>query len=427
MQTIEEVEEFLQERAKLGIKLGLGRIEAMLDALSHPEKTTKMIHVAGTNGKGSTIQLMKDACVMNGAKVGLFTSPSFHGIHGHFFINGKMITDAAVIKSLNEMTPVIKELDQAGDAPTAFEIITVLAFLYFQAEKVDYAFIETGMGGREDTTNCFQPVLSVITNVAKDHMQFLGESLAEITSHKAGIIKANCPVVTGPLQEVSKAIIKDRAADLAAPLFIYGEDFTIKNRKESSFTWTDGKKTEEIKIKLKGSHQAENAALAWMALRQLQELGFNFDWHLMKQSFATTTLEGRLEEIQTKPTILLDSAHNLAAIEKLSMAMKELYPKREIRILFAGFKDKQLAAMIRHLGEISPKITLTSFDHERAARKEDFATNLMENKSLSFTSSWQVFIKQISTSKSDTIWLMTGSLHFITEVRSFMKNLSNAQ
>src|SRR5699024_2580306 len=389
LETIEDVEEFLQEREKLGIKLGLTRIKAMLQSLEHPEKATQMVHVAGTNGKGSTIQLMKDAFVANNYKVGLFTSPSFHGVNGHFFINGDMISDAKLVKLMEEMLPAIDSLDAANDAPTAFEIITVLAFLYFKKEQVDFAFIETGMGGREDTTNCFEPLLSVITNVEKDHMQFLGESLAEITAHKAGIIKENRPAVLGPLHEVSKQVIKDRAQQLDAPLYMFGEDFKLEQLTNESFTWSTNNQKEEISLQLKGSHQQENAAVAWMGLRLLEDAGFSLDWEKVKESFANTTIEGRLEEVHKDPIVLLDSAHNIAATEKLVATMKTLYPEKHIDILFAGFKDKQIAAMLERLRELTSSVTLTTFNHERAARKSDLS-GILHEKQLAYTEIWQV-------------------------------------
>lgn len=424
IETIEDVGEFLQEREKLGIKLGLDRIKAMLEYLHHPEKATKMIHVAGTNGKGSTIQLMKDACVANGYDVGLFTSPSFHGVNGHFFMNGDMMSDDFLLTLIQEMLPAIEVLDDANDAPTAFEIITVLSFLYFKQEEVDFAFVETGMGGREDTTNCFDPLLSIITNVEKDHMQFLGETLAEITAHKAGIIKKNRPLVVGPLHDVSKQLLQARAEELHAPLYMFGADFKVEGMIHGSFTWSTTNKKEDISLNLKGIHQVENAAVAWMGLQLLEQAGISLDWYKVKESFATTTIEGRLEQVHADPIILLDSAHNIAAIDKVVATMKELYPQKPIKILFAGFKDKQLAEMIERLTELTSSVSLTTFDHERAAKKADLSAMLKEKK-WTYIENWQVCIKDILKEKTDNIWLITGSLHFITMVGKQLKNLSN--
>src|SRR5690625_3069641 len=179
---------YFTKRDEFGIKPGLERIHRLLELLGNPEKEIKAIHIAGTNGKGSTIQFMKNVLINNGYDVGVFTSPSFYGIRGHIEHNRSFIDNELFLHILELMKPAIKQLDDEENHPTTFEIITAVAFMYFK-EHVDIVLVETGMGGREDTTNCFTPILSVITNVDFDHVGFLGDTLEEITAHKAGIIK----------------------------------------------------------------------------------------------------------------------------------------------------------------------------------------------------------------------------------------------
>src|SRR5690625_4454746 len=205
--TMEEIELFLNERNYLGIKLGLDRVNYLLDRLNHPENELMTVHVAGTNGKGSTIQFLQNSLMASGYRVGMFTSPSFTGVRGHILVNGKEITEEEILSVLNDLLPFIHELDEKNNHPTTFEIITVLAIAFF-SNNVDIALIETGMGGKDDTTNVVVPTVSIITNVSIDHQNHLGKTMEEITNHKAGIIKENTPVVVGNVQSESMNIIK---------------------------------------------------------------------------------------------------------------------------------------------------------------------------------------------------------------------------
>src|SRR5699024_5704352 len=186
----QDIEEFMNSRRKFGIKPGLKRMNYLLDRLHHPERYFKSIHVAGTNGKGSTIQFMKKALMANGHRVGVFTSPSLSGLTGHIWCNGQKIETREWVSLMNDIYPIITELDKKGIHLTSFEIITAIVFVYF-SKHVHIALIETGMGGRFDTTNCLDPIVTIITNVTRDHTRFLGKSLADIAYHKAGIIKQN--------------------------------------------------------------------------------------------------------------------------------------------------------------------------------------------------------------------------------------------
>src|SRR5699024_3428120 len=216
--SVAEIEDFLHKRKKIGIKPGLTRVKYLFKKMNHPEKYLSIIHVAGTNGKGSTIQFINKALIACNYQVGMFTSPSFTGVRGHFLINGVEISNKDLIFTMNELLPVIQEMDRRNMHPTEFEIITVLALLLFK-NRTDIVLLETGMGGRYDTTNCVIPLLSVITNVEKDHMNFLGQTIEEITAHKAGIIKKNRPVVIGRVTDESEIVIKEEAKRKNAPIY----------------------------------------------------------------------------------------------------------------------------------------------------------------------------------------------------------------
>lgn len=416
--TINEIEQYFIKRREFGIKPGLERVHKLLKKMGNPEKKLKAIHVAGTNGKGSTIQFLKNALVEQHYEVGLFTSPSFSGLAGHFLINQQQIKEDDIILFMNRLFPSIEKLDEVGMHPTEFEILTVLAFLYFKEKRVDFALIETGMGGREDTTNCFIPILSIITNVEKDHMNFLGNTIEEITLHKAGIMKRHRPIVVGPLHHSSEKIIKREARKLKAPFFQLGKHFFVKEENNRAI-WTYNDVTISFKLNMQGFHQVENASLALMALCLLNENGLTINWQTVVTSLQKTTLPGRFEVVSSNPTVIIDSAHNVAGIHSLIQTVQSNYPKQSVHVLFAAFKDKQLDEMLSLLKENVASITLTTFSHDRAASVMELKPLIGENIYLELD--WKKAIKKLNEHCQQDIFLVTGSLHFITVVRQYFK------
>lgn len=422
--SMKEVETFLEARNKFGIKPGLERVNYLLNQLKNPEKDLSIIHVAGTNGKGSTIQFINQALLANNYDVGIFTSPSFTGIRGHYIRNNSKISKADTIEAMNLLLPFIEELDKKQMEPTSFEIITVLAFLYFK-DKVNFLLLETGMGGREDTTNCIVPIISIITNIAKDHMHYLGDTLAEIASHKAGIIKQNRPVIIGKVDKASEKVIYEEALYRSAPIEQLDSTFFYEVKSTNQFVWKTTEKKWEVELRLKGKHQMDNASLALMTLTLLEQQKITINWQKTLNQFKQTTLPGRFEKISDRPTIILDSAHNVAGIQAFKETVQSNYPSEPKKLLFAGFKDKQLFTMIRELREIFSHITLTTFEHERAATMKDF--DCLANKNyVEYSPNWQESVESIRNKHTDkTIYFITGSLHFITLVREQLKTKDN--
>lgn len=418
IQTEKDMETFFAERNKLGIKPGLERMHFLLKELHHPEKSLKVIHVAGTNGKGSTVHYIKNALIASGYTVGVFTSPSFTGLTGHFFIQHQQMAQDDLFHIIRKLHPIILKMDEQQMHPTVFEILTAVSFLYFK-DRVDIVLIEAGMGGRFDTTNVVMPMLSIITNVAQDHMHFLGESEEEIAFHKAGIIKKRCPVIVGRVGEAAANVIREEALN-QAPLFELEKDFWVE-KNQHTYKWVYKDRTEiPFSLQMKGAHQQENAAVALMALFLLQSNDFVMRWEKVTKSMYETQVPGRFETVHTNPTIILDSAHNVASITAFLQTVHAHDIKGKRHLLFAGFRDKQLTEMLDLLKEAFDAITLTTFDHERAAStseltalfadefkiEEDFksvVTNILQNEQ---------YIK-------DTYYI-TGSLHFITLVRAFL-------
>lgn len=422
MKSIDEIEKYLKNRQSLGIKPGLERMNLLLEKLHHPEKYIPIIHIAGTNGKGSTVQMIANSLIVHDYKIGIFSSPSFTGITGHFLINNEPVSEQELSKLINKIVPFVKELDELGEGPTEFEILTAMAFMYFE-NRVDIAIVEAGMGGRYDTTNCVRPILSIITSIAIDHEAFLGETLTEIAHHKAGIIKKHCPVIIGPVTEEAREVIEKEAGLQDAPVFAYGAHFSaieLNNR----MTWQGPDGTNlHIRLQLHGHHQIENAAIALMALSHLRDKWqYNIDWSRVKNALYDVTLPGRYEVVNESPTIIVDSAHNVAAIESFIETATLQTDVSNSRLIFASFRDKKIEKMIDKLRGASFSVTITTFDHKRAAQREDFTHLLQKRDDIAFQENWQREIINFLTGESSEATLFaTGSLHFVSLVRQYIK------
>lgn len=417
---------FFDDRKQFGIKPGLDRMNKLFELLDHPEQKLKAIHVAGTNGKGSTINFIKQALINNGYSVGVFTSPSFSGLTGHIEHNNEPISEEQFLTIFHTIYPAIQQLDQMGNYPTEFEIITVLAFVYF-ANHVDIALIEAGMGGREDTTNCFQPILSIITNVDLDHTAFLGKSIKEIAFHKAGIIKQNIPVIIGEMNRDALSVINQTANQLHAQIyeinkaFRYQKDRQINNKQ--FFDWTfESQRSMKVEINMQGKHQIKNCSLAIMALTLLERANIRINWDLALEGLSEVSVPGRFETIQQHPIIILDGAHNPAGIQSFIETVIKTNPKKERHLLFAAFKDKDIRQMLKLLTPHFKTVTLSSFDHPRAATADQLF-EIAKNEENVLVSDWQNAIINMNNNLQH-VYYITGSLHFISIVRPFVMEIA---
>lgn len=423
----QQVNRFLADRKQFGIKPGLDRMYKLLRLLGQPQNKSSAIHIAGTNGKGSTIHYLKNALAANGYRVGVFTSPSLNGITGYIWLNNIPIPEHLFIELLDEMYPAIQSLDQADNHPTEFEIITALAFFYF-ADRVDIALIEAGMGGREDTTNCFLPLFSIITNVAHDHTAFLGRTIKSIAGHKAGIIKEQKPVIIGEMPPEALIEIQREAEQRKAAVYQFGYDFWISSSNETgqatslSFIWLDEGEEKIFDLAMNGDHQRQNAALSVMALSLLERNHYRIDWNKAAKGVAQTQVPGRFERIMEHPPIVIDGAHNVAGIQSFIRTMRQYYPESKRYLLFAGFGDKALTQMLQELIPYFTSITLTTFDHPRAMDAEQLYQLIGRRDIFSVNEDWHAFIrKHIAVEPAGgSILFVTGSLNFIFDVRNYL-------
>lgn len=272
VKTMKEINHFFEQRqVQLGMNFGLSRMEALLTKLGNPQEGLKYIHIAGSNGKGSTLHYIKEILLAEGIRVASFTSPYLIRMNEQLKINTDEISDNDFVADFQELWPIVQEMDSAGNGPTQFEILTAMAFSYFSKKEVDLVLMETGLGGRLDTTNVIQPLLSIITSISLEHTNILGNTLAEIASEKAGIIKSGAPIISGVTAEEPAKVIEEKAASADVPYYQLGRDFYVNDVKQSkhgqSFSISlDNRSIRNIDLQMLGRHQIDNAALAVAAV-----------------------------------------------------------------------------------------------------------------------------------------------------------------
>lgn len=363
---------YLYDLQKHGIKLGLSNIGRLTDMLDKPHNSFRSIHIAGTNGKGSTATMIASILKTSGYNVGIFTSPHLVSFTERIRVNGRPISESNVVS----LTHRIRESFAGTDLnPTFFEVVTALAFYYFSLKKVDWAVIETGLGGRFDATNVIQPELSVITNIDMDHVEYLGDTISDITYEKAGIIKPGVPVITAARQPEVAEQLSEIAESNNSVIHIYNRDFTgsllSAGFNKLHFNYNGYRSINNVSLYLSGSYQIVNASLAIRAAEILKNEGSHIDDAFIKNGLLETNLEGRLEFVSDVPSIILDSAHNPEAAGRLASSLKELFPDKKKIIIIGVMKDKDITGILKPVLEISDSMILTKPEGERAASPEE--------------------------------------------------------
>ncbi|UTL71541.1 bifunctional folylpolyglutamate synthase/dihydrofolate synthase [Bacillus halotolerans] len=424
----EEARSWIHSRLKFGVKPGLDRMKQLMARLDHPEKNIRALHVAGTNGKGSTVAFIRSMLQEAGYTVGTFTSPYIITFNERISVNGTPITDEEWVTLVNQVKPIVEELDQTEHGqPTEFEIMTACAFLYFAAyHQVDFVIFETGLGGRYDSTNVVEPLLTVITSIGHDHMNILGNTIEEIAGEKAGIIKEGIPIVTAVTQPEALQVIRHEAERKSAPFQSLHDTSRIYNEKAlpagEQFSLKTGETCyEDIRTSLIGTHQRQNAALSilaaeWLNRENIAELSDA----ALRSGLIKAAWPGRLELVQEHPPVYLDGAHNEEGIDKLTETMKQRFPDSDFCVVFSALKDKPYHDMIKKLETIAHSIHFASFDFPRASLAKDLY-DASEISSKSWNEDPEHVIKLIESKKgSNDIVLITGSLYFISDIRKRM-------
>ena len=405
-----QIEEWMNSRIGLNFRSGLGRMQQAVNLLGDPHEAVPMIHVTGTNGKGSTIAFMRQLFQQHGLKVGTFTSPHIVSMHDRICINGQPISDQDLIRLGQSIQAMESQLLETHDQLSYFEIITLLAFLYFHEQKVDLALIEVGIGGLLDTTNVITGEVAVITSVGLDHQETLGGSLEAIARQKAGIFKAGKPAVIGPLAEEAERVCIERAQVTGCSLARYGEDFQlVKGVFQDAHHRFDS-----LKIGLKGAYQEENAAVALEAfLLFMEQRGLAVDENGVREALQATSWPGRLENFSQG--IYLDGAHNPHAIHRLVEYARTFSDKR-VKILFGALKRKDYQGMLEIFASDLPEadLTVTTFAYGEVVQEAD-------GLGYPYVANFRDYLQDFySRQDGQEVLFVTGSLYFISEVRAYL-------
>ena len=417
-----ELINYIENLKKLKKKTNLNHMQSLCDFFSNPEKDLKIIHVAGTNGKGSVSSYIENILRENGYNVGKFTSPYVLVFNERIAYNGVNISDQDLLKYGNYIISKFEEMEKLEICkPSFFEFMTLLAFLYFSKQKdLDYAIIEVGIGGLLDVTNIIEKsVLTITTSISLDHQNVLGETIEEIARQKLGILKEGVPHIA-LFQEGLENIFYEEALKKNVPLFfVRKEDF--KEIKVSLEVTEFEYLANSYKVKLLGYHQAYNAALAILATKTMEEKGLiSLDKAKVQKGLEQTYWPGRLEIISENPLILVDGAHNIAGIESLVNFIKEVKGDKKVIVYFAVSSNKAKDQMILKLDEVADEIVFSEFHYQRS----DQAINLIDYSHLKnkrIASFEEIELKKINNTDPNSLILFTGSLYYVSEVIKKLK------
>lgn len=418
---------YLDGLGKFGIRLGMERIEGLLRELGNPQDKIKTVHVTGTNGKGSVTSMITNILLAANLKVGKFTSPHLVKYNERINLNGKDISDEEFATVISAVKVAADSVVQKGvcDQPTQFEILTAAAFLHFYLQKVDYAVIEVGMGGLWDSTNVITPVVSVITNVALDHTDRCGKTIAAIAMQKAGIIKEKVPVVTAASGDEALGPIVTMAMFKEAPVYLYGKAFygteVTSSMDGQRFTLHAGDYyASDYDIKLPGEHQIKNTSVAIVAAKLISKQDDRINELALHVGVANTLWPGRLERIHKQPDIILDGAHNPNGAEALRKALDKYYPEKPVHFVFGMMGDKDMSGVIATLIKPCDTVyTVRADNGSRAAEAADLA-KLVGNNAVAVDDLAAAYSKAVEAAGTDGIVCVCGSLYLIGEFKAML-------
>lgn len=406
----------------------LSRMEKLSKMLGNPHKKFKTVHIAGTKGKGSTATMLAKMLESNNYRVGLYTSPHVMDLHERIVVDSKMITKSQMLKLMNRVYRPVEKLLKT-DSPSFFEIMTALAFMHFADEKVDIAVVETGLGGRLDSTNVIIPEVVGITNLSIDHQAQLGKTLSLIAAEKAGIFKRGVPIITVEQEASAMKVLKSEALKVKAPIMVTGKDIDFSHRFETSreegphtriCLTTPNSKFEHLRVPMHGTHQAINCGLALAMLDKLKESGYKIDNEKAKQGLKEVSLIGRMEMICDNPRIMIDAAHNAASIRALMHAIGQNIPYDSMVVIFGCNADKDIDGMLRELQYGADKVIFTRSNSARAAWPEDLAERYNEISGKMYQTALTVQeslrLAGSATGREDLICI-TGSFYLIGQAK----------
>ena len=429
---------------RFGIKLGLTNISALLKHLGNPHAGLRAVHIAGSNGKGSTAAFLASVLHQAGYRVGLYTSPHLVDFGERIQINGVPISAEEVIQLTRQIREVAEKMKEDGElwpeakrenlprnfdpkesTITFFEFITAMAFLHFLEKEVEIAVLETGMGGRLDATNVINPVLSLITSISLEHQQYLGNTLLEIAGEKAGIIKARRPLLTSARQPEVLALLQRRCGELHSPFYAWQKDFGAKKLAPQLIDFQGrSHRWSELCLGLAGDHQMINASLALAGVEVLMESGFPIEETHLRRGLAGVKWSGRLELIGEHPRVLLDGAHNPEGTQVLRKALEEGFPRRRLILVLGIMGDKEIPRMMADLVPIADLLVLTRAQLDRAASLETLRAQAssFRKPTLETARVDEALARALTEAGDQDLILVAGSLYVVGEARAYLAN-----
>ncbi|MGG2468357.1 bifunctional folylpolyglutamate synthase/dihydrofolate synthase [Paraclostridium bifermentans] len=426
-----EALQFIHESHKFGMRLGLDNIKKLLELLGDPQNNLKIIHVAGTNGKGSTCSFISSILKESGYKVGLYTSPFLETFTERIRVNGENISEEEVGKIVSLIKEKIEIMVSEGYSyPTEFEIVTAMAFYYYNQEKVDFVALEVGLGGRYDATNVIdKPVVSAITSISLDHTGILGDTLGKIAFEKGGIIKEDCPTIVYPQQEEASEVIKNICAEKKSKYIECDfKNIEIKSSNINSQIYNcniNGKELRDLEIKLIGDHQIKNSIVALNVIEYLNDIKItNISEENIRKGLLETKWPGRIEKISENPMFIIDGAHNEEGAKSLANSIDKYFENKNKILVIGMLEDKDIESVLDLLIPKFNKVITTTPDNPRAIDANKLKEKI-ERYNIEVTC--EPNIKEavdyaLKISNKDDVIISAGSLYMIGNVRTIIVN-----
>lgn len=427
----EEAMKYITEVGNFGSNYGLERTYKLLEHLGNPERDLKLIHIAGTNGKGSTTSMITEILMGEGYKVGMYTSPFIEEFEERIQINRNNIPKESLAILMDEIKVAVDKVIEAGyNHPTEFEIITVLMLLYFKKENIDFGVIEVGLGGTLDSTNVIKPIIQVITSISFDHTNLLGNTLEKIAREKAGIIKKGIPTVIYPQQEEVLKVIKNKCFEMDSELYIANnENLKFKNIVNLYKPYQLLKYNNEIDILLPllGEHQIINLSVAMQAIEVLNNKNIiDISIANIVKSIKNVSWKGRLEVLSNNPYVVIDGAHNIQGIKTLSRNIKKYFKYENLYLILGILADKDVEEMIKIITPMAKKVysvTPNSIRGELAESLKDEVSKFNKNCK-AFDKYEEAYLEALNDASEKDLILASGSLYMIGDMRKIIRKIS---
>ncbi|HFU4376534.1 TPA: folylpolyglutamate synthase/dihydrofolate synthase family protein [Streptococcus suis] len=410
----QETRRWLSSRPASDLEHGVARVKWLLERLEHPQLQVPTVHFVGTNGKGSTLNALQSILQTSGYTVGRFTSPSIIDFREQIVYQNEMIAEEDFARIVTDLQPLIEDLDQTAglDAISEFEIVVVAMFVYFaHYQRPDVLLVEAGMGGLQDATNVLSPLAVVCPSIGLDHQAFLGESHAAIARHKIAVLRERVPLLYATDQPEVLAVFEEQARQLQSPTYVVGREIVLGNSRAGFAVSSPFGRVEDLTLLMQGHHQEVNAALAVTTAQLIRPHFPKITNETIRQGLSQAIWPGRLELI--KPTLMIDGAHNNESIAVLTQLLEEKYADRDIEILFAAINTKPVDQMLSQLSQFGP-VSVTTFDDFRAVQLEDYPSGYER------VQTYQEWLERVDLDNPKKLYLITGSLYFITYVRKYI-------